>query len=140
MRHLSRRSACLLLLVAGCSAFDPGGPTPINLRMPKAATPAEHEMAKCLPEGLRLDTAFRLECAGRLTTVLDKLRELGAYGKDGKLFDRDGKELYFYWVPDCGVRRSEDQIRAEADAERQRLRELRRRYHVVEMWAEVRPC
>ncbi len=139
MRHLCRWSTCLLLFVAGCSTVDSGGQTHTRPSVQKPATPAEREMAKYLPEGLRLDTPFRLECQGQLTTVLDKLRELGAYGKEGKLFDRGGKELYFYWVPDCGVWRTEEQIRAEAEAERQRLRELERRYRVVHMHAVVRP-
>jgi hypothetical protein len=105
-------------------------------------TAAEREMEKCLqPEGIRLDTAYRRDHVhGKTTTVLATLRELGAVCKDGRVCDRQGWPLYFYWVPDCGVWRTQEMIDADAVAEAMRLRSLEQQYHIIHMHALVRPC
>src|SRR5215831_15502572 len=55
----------------------------------------------CLPEHLTLDTEFceSESHAGRrekATTIRDKLIRLGAYTRDGKLYDGTGREIRFY--------------------------------------------
>jgi hypothetical protein len=133
------RMTFLLLLATGC--VSPHRQPIAELNVPLAPiTPGEREMEKYLPDGLRLGTVFRKEFHGEVTNVQRKLRELGAHCKDGKLFDRNGRELHFYWVPDCPVPRSEEQIKMEADAEHRRLEELEHRYRVIFIYYVVRPC
>ena len=129
----------LLLLATGCATTPALHPL-IEMEVPLVLTPDELEMEKCLPDGLRLVTAFRKDFQGDITNVQRKLRELGAHCKDGKLFDRYGRELTFYWVPDSGVQRTPEQLKMEADTEQRRLEELQRRYHVIYMYHVVRPC
>jgi len=139
MNRVSCWMTFLLLLATGCATTPAWHPL-AELDVPLVITPGEREMEKCLPEGHCLGTAFRKDFQGEVTNVRRKLRELGARCKDGKLYDRNGRELYFYWVPDCPVPRSEEQIKIEADTEHRQLEELERRYHVIYMYHVVRPC
>jgi hypothetical protein len=139
MNRVSCWRTFLLLLATGCATTPTRHPL-TELEVPLVLTPGEQEMEKCLPDGLRLVTAFRNEFQGEVTNVQRKLRELGARCNDGKLLDRNGRELYFYWVPDSGVQRSEDQIKIWADAEHRRLEELEHRFRVIYMYHVVRPC
>lgn len=137
---MNRVSLMILLLFLATGCATPSWHPLAELDVPLVITPGEREMEKCLPDGLRLGTAFRKEFQGDVTNVQRKLRELGARCNDGKMYDRNGRELYFYWVPDCPVPRSEEQLKMDADMEQRGLEELERRYHVIHMYHVVRPC
>ena len=59
------------------------------------------ELQKCLPEGVALDTVVSTTTLadGTIvkTTVADTLKELGAKCSKGKLVDKKGKEIVFYF-------------------------------------------
>src|SRR4051812_25766581 len=96
------------LLIAGCTA-------PPSLRNAGDAlplTPREQRLAECLPEGLSMSSVFRPAPGAATTTVRQKLRELGAYAEDGRVHDRQGKEVYYYRVRQYGTAPSPDQLRA----------------------------
>jgi hypothetical protein len=132
-----------LLLVAlgtGCASVAPPG------RLPASAagylpSPAEWAaMEKCLPEGLTLESRFAHrggpELDRELTTVRQKLREVRAYARDGKLYDEAGKELYFYRVPEYGSPPPPGTV----EADQKHFQDLQKRYHLIEMYATQAPC
>jgi hypothetical protein len=97
-------------------------------------------MEKCLPDCLTLESRFapdwRHEGMRRPTiTVRQKLRELRAYCKEGKLYDEAGKELYFYRVRETGYPIAPEEV----DAEQKRYQDLQKRYRVIPMYSEVLP-
>ena len=63
------------------------------------------ELQKCLPEGVALDTVVSTTTLadGTIlkTTVGDTLKELGAKCSKGKLVDKKGKEIVFYFLTGC---------------------------------------
>jgi hypothetical protein len=99
-----------------------------------------------LPEYLSLDTEF---CEGYIasdkrTTIRQKLARLGAYCRDGRIYDRDGREIRFYAM------RSGITGKGHSPEKQQRLDEevaehnakailLKRHYTVVEMWSTKLP-
>ena len=97
-------------------------------------------MEKCLPYGLTLESRFAPDGGAELQratiTVRQKLRELRAYSRDGKLYDEAGKELYFYHFPEYGPPPTQEML----DADRERYESLQKRYRLISMFREVRPC
>jgi hypothetical protein len=69
-------------------------------------------------------------------TVRQKLRELRAYSRDGKLYDEAGKELHFYHFPEYGSPPTQEML----DADQKHFQDLQKRYRVILMFPEVRPC
>jgi hypothetical protein len=73
------------------------------------AARSPRRLSQLLPKGLTWDTDFaespdpinaRLERA--TTTVGRRLREIGAYCKDGILYDREGRKVVFREIPEWG--------------------------------------
>jgi hypothetical protein len=94
----------------------------------------------CLPNGLTLSTEFSDShhpispgtTARRVITVRQKLIQIGAYCKNGVIYDRTGKEVFFYHVTEWGnppVNYRELQEKA-----RQELRRLEAQGTVIRMW------
>jgi hypothetical protein len=104
-------------------------------------SPAEIE--KCLPGGITMDTRFSLADYPRESlTVRRKLILLGAYCKNGKIFDRWGKEIYFYQVLEPGGVCAVQPLEAPTNSheEDDRLKSLEKRYRVIKMYSPDMPC
>ena len=102
-----------------------------------------------------MDTRFSLEEYPRKPiTIKRKLIQLGAYCKNGKVFDRWGKEVYFYQVPETGgvcaaprlvtdehgqVWQVDDRVN-NSHEEDDRLKSLEKRYRVIKMYLPDLPC
>jgi len=146
--HRVRSTLLLLIAISGCTPIQGWAPDRNSSIYPPIMPPVlvptaiEREMAKCLPSGLELDTAFRKgSFDGEPTTVLAKLREVGAYCRDGKLRDRWGRELYFHRVDGIGAQPPPEILRAQQEAEQQLLQDLHRRgCRVIEIYAMVPAC
>jgi hypothetical protein len=77
-------AALLVFLLAGCSL------SPAFL----VDRPA---IARCLPDGVRMDDFVERGPAGLKITVGEKLARIGATpGRDGKLCDRSGRRIEFF--------------------------------------------
>jgi hypothetical protein len=102
-----------------------------------------------------MDTRFSLADYPREPlTVRRKLILLGAYCKNGKIFDRWGKEIYFYQVLEPGgvcavqplwafkARPPSGAIEAPTNSheEEDRLKSLEKRYRVIKMYSPDLPC
>jgi hypothetical protein len=101
------------------------------------------EIEKCLPGGITLDTRFSLADYPREPiTVKRKLIQLGAYCHNGKIFDRWGREIYFYQVPEDGGPWRVEPLAAPTTAheEDNRLKSLEKRYRVIKMYLPDLPC
>ncbi len=128
------------VLFAGCQLATPLQ-TPRADRRPARVryTPAElSALERCLPQGMTLETRFAPRSAPFVRdtiTVREKLEELGARCKDGKLYDAAGKELYFYRVPEYGT----PPLPGVWEREGEERRRLEERYHVIEMYADIAP-
>jgi hypothetical protein len=109
--------ACFSSTVLGCDRLaSPSTKGPTN--------PAD--LAKYLPEGVSLSTPLPRTNG---TTVEQKLAELGAYAKEGKLYDRSGKEIYFFQGIVGGPRPSPEMEKQRAEEERK----LHERYTVIDL-------
>ena len=91
----------------------------------------------CLPTGIKatdIVSAQRVRSTGGIkkTTVEDKLTELKARCKKGKLVNPSGKEIYFFRMTGCWGNPPPDyqEILERQDKE---LKKLRKRYSVIEM-------
>jgi hypothetical protein len=133
--------AGLLVAIAGCCGTPPApvsrgpaGPPPAEDPAP-ALAPADREaVTRCL-RGVALGQGVRVRPGpgGRLhvVTVEEALAELGARaGEDGKVRDRDGKEILFWRNPLSG--RGTPWSNEEARAVQAELEELKRQYTVIE--------
>ena len=69
--------------------------------------------------------------AGRVT-VEQKLKQIGARCRKGKLVDVDGKEVYFYRLQGCWGNPPPD-YQEILERQRKELEALRQRYRVIEM-------
>lgn len=71
----------------------------------------------------------------RLRCLESMLREVGArLGEDGKVHDRDGREVYVWEEgPEGGCHRPESELTQMAEKRAKALRELRKRYTVIEL-------
>ena len=70
--------------------------------------------------------------AGRKVTVDDKLKELKARCKHGKLVDSTGREIFFYRMAGCWGNPPAD-YREILERQNTELAKLRKHYHVIEM-------
>lgn len=103
------------------------------------ATPRQR-FQKCLPEGIKLTDVVSAQiissdASGSVTkkiVVEQKLIELKAQCKKGRLVDSKGREIYFYKLTGCWGNPPEGY---EEILERQRkeIEELKKQYTVVEM-------
>ena len=94
----------------------------------------------CLPDGInRTDIVSTREIPSRKgrrefrkITVDQKLKELRARCRRGKLVDASGTEIRFYKIAGCWGHPSDDD-REVLDRQKQELAELRKSYRVIEM-------
>jgi hypothetical protein len=111
-------------LLLGCVVFAGCDSPPTDKKIPSGNP---EDLAKCLPEGVTLTTPL----TPGSPTVGDKLRELGARAKDGKLYDFSGKEIYIYrrFVP--GANPGDKILREQARQEEEELERLRQKYTLI---------
>ena len=104
------------------------------------STSDEAALARCLPEGISLSTSLATVSHGPGDPrVRDKLKELGAHARNGRLFDASGKEIRFFqlYVPSgtelavFTTREDEQRRHRSVQKQEQELQELRRRYNVI---------
>ena len=94
----------------------------------------------CLPDGIsRMDIVSTREVQStkgrreiRKITVDQKLKELRARCRKGKLVDASGTEIRFYKLAGCWGHPSDDD-REVLDRQKQELVKLRKTYRVIEM-------
>jgi len=98
---------------------------------------AQTRMQSCLPQGIKptdvISAGVRKPGAvGQQINVEQKLSELGARCRKGRLVDARGREIRFYRLKGCWGNPPPDyqEILQKQDAE---LRRLKKRYTVVEM-------
>ncbi len=88
------------------------------------------DIEACLPENIKLSSP--LSSLNRLPTVKDKLTEVGAYAKDGKLFDNSGKEIRFYsYIDGRGYMPGNPDYEKEVQKHGEAIRELQKTYTVI---------
>jgi hypothetical protein len=131
----------LLAVGAGCASFDAPVWSPASRSWYYPSSAEWAAMEKCLAEfGLNLESRFApnggTEMQRATITVRQKLRELRAYCKGGRLYDEAGRELYFYQVPEYGPPPTQGML----DADRERYENLRKRYRLIEMYRAQAPC
>lgn len=114
----------ILCLVVPCLASDAGPPK---------------SCCQCLPAGIkRADVVSRLSFkpgvgkAARVVTVGQKLDELKAHCKRGKLVDASGREIYFFQLAGCWGNPPEN-YQEVLDEQARKLAQLKKRYTVIEM-------
>jgi hypothetical protein len=96
--------------------------------------------APCLPKGTALDevvvsTAQPKPSAGGITrnlTIKEKLRQLKAHCKKGKLVDRAGREIRFYRLIGCWGNPPED-YQEQLTRQNLEVQRLKKKYTVVEI-------
>jgi hypothetical protein len=110
-------TAALLLFLASCAL------SPVHL----VNRPA---IARCLPEGIRMEDYVERGPAGMKVTVEEKLARLGASpGPDGHLYDRDGRRIEFFRHYDGGAQ----PLPGMLEEGWRRLRELKKTCTVIEI-------
>ena len=94
---------------------------------------------QCLPAGIkRSDVVSRLTFkpgvgkAARVVTVGQKLDELKAHCKRGKLVDAAGREIYFFHLEGCWGNPPEN-YQEVLDAQARKIAQLKQRYTVIEL-------
>jgi hypothetical protein len=102
-------------------------------------SPTKDKYSACFPDDInRTDVVSTrvLSIKGRRevrkTTVDQKLRELKARCKRGKLVDASGTEIRFFKLAGCWGHPSDDD-REVLDRQRQELAKLKKSYRVIEM-------
>jgi hypothetical protein len=91
------------------------------------------ELARSLPNSVKMDDYVEKDWTGRKVTVGMKLARLGAYcGQDGKLYDRSGRRIEFFRHYEYGGAQhpNEDEILRES---LRRLEELKKTCTVIEI-------
>ena len=91
----------------------------------------------CLPQGIKCDNVVSATLAkpgskAQRVTVEQKLRELKARCRRGKLVDATGREIYFYQLKGCWGNPPED-YQEILKQQNEELKRLRKRYRVIEM-------
>jgi hypothetical protein len=119
--------ACLATRLVGC------GQTPVSQPAFRGASDAARwqSVADCLMlKGINLNTPLIRGSYGGdgKETIQDKRKELGAYAKNRKLYDRDGKEIRFVFVNRGGPNYLK---KKEQETEDMKIDELRRKYTIV---------
>jgi hypothetical protein len=101
--------------------------------------PASPACAKtsCLPSGIELTDVVSAQTAkpgsrGGIVTVAQKIKELKANCRKGKLVDGKGREIRFYRLIGCWGNPPED-YQEQLDRQAKELATLRKRYRVIEM-------
>jgi hypothetical protein len=100
----------------------------------------KNKYSTCLPDGIsRTDIVSTREVQStkgrrelRKLTVDQKLKELRAWCRRGKLVDASGMEIRFYKLAGCWGHPSDDD-REVLDRQKQELAKLRKTYRVIEM-------
>ena len=95
------------------------------------------DRCSCLPTGIKCDSVVSATLAKpggkvRKVTVEQKLRELRARCRKGKLIDATGREIYFYQLKGCWGNPPED-YQEILTRQNEELKNLRKRYRVIEM-------
>jgi len=91
----------------------------------------------CLPEGIHADDVVSVQSKGSggavtKVTVKEKLAEIKARCRKGKLVDAKGKEIYLYRLAGCWGNPPED-YREILQRQVDELNRLRKRYRVIEL-------
>jgi hypothetical protein len=100
-----------------------------------------HRWQACLQQNVKLSDVVSVErdkhgMAVRKRTVDDQLKELKARCRNGKLIDERGRQIYFYRLTGCWGNPPSDYLE-RLEQQRIKLRELRKRYTVVEMTCDL---
>jgi hypothetical protein len=98
---------------------------------------AQQGFEGCLPKGVKSTEIVSAQFSkpgrsGRKTTVAQKLLELKAHCKRGKLVDARGREIYFYRMTGCWGNPPSDYLEI-LDRQSNEIRSLKKRYTVIEM-------
>jgi hypothetical protein len=100
--------------------------------------PACHK-GSCLPPGIESTDVVSAQVArpgkrGEVVTVTvaQKLKELSAHCRKGKLVDSKGREIRFYRLIGCWGNPPDD-YQEQLERQAKELATLRKRYHVIEM-------
>lgn len=97
---------------------------------------ATHGVLNCLPQGVNSDEVVNTEAArngmAQRVTVAERLAQLKARCKRGKLVDRRGRQIYFYRLEGCWGNPPANYQEILKQQE-QELSRLKKRYTVIEM-------
>lgn len=100
---------------------------------------ATRSCCQCLPKGIKGSDVVSVLAvnaspgkSARVVTVKQKLVELKAHCKRGKLFDGSGREIYFFQLAGCWGNPPEN-YQEVLDEQARKLEQLKKRYTVVEM-------
>jgi len=106
---------------------------------PTATCTKPDRISSCLPKNVELAAIVQGEPENdsakgepKPVTVEQRLNELKARCKNGKLFDRTGKEIYFVHLIGCWGNPPED-YQEQLDRQQQELKRLKEKYTVVEI-------
>ena len=100
---------------------------------------AARSCCQCLPKGIKGSDVVSVLAvkpspgkAARVVTVKQKLAELKAHCKRGKLVDAAGREIYFFQLAGCWGNPPEN-YQEVLDEQARKITELKKRYTVIEM-------
>jgi hypothetical protein len=128
------RTASILILTAiflsGCSVSRDS-----DKQRPLVVTPELRAALKVGYGGELPDDRIAVEFGPAARALDATLREVGAkFAPDGKMYDRNGKEIYLWsHGPAGGMVRSADDIAKSHEESQRALAEARRRYTVIEV-------
>lgn len=105
------------------------------------------ELERCLPEGIRLSTEFSespqtINPRGdrrAVVTVKDKLIQIGAYCKDGVIYDKSGKRVFFLHVPEFRIVNYPPDWGERLKKYEEELEKLKAEGTVIKMFGTIRP-
>ena len=100
-------------------------------------TATTHQFERCLPSGIKLTDVVSAQLARpgkdvKKITVGQKLAEMKAKCKRGKLVDRNGREIRFYRLKGCWGNPPMD-YQEILQKQRDELEKLKKKYTVIEM-------
>jgi hypothetical protein len=109
------------------------------LSLPPLA-PAQQRWQSCLPPGIKAIDVVSAELAVsskgsrtvKTVTVRQKLNQLRAHCRHGKLVDSRGKEIHFYHLTGCWGNPPADYLKI-IQRQEDELKELKKKYTVIEM-------
>lgn len=104
------------------------------------AATSRRQPVNCLPDGIKSEDVVsaplglpgKRRMGMKTVTVGDKLKQLGARCRRGKLVDAQGKEIRFYHLQGCWGNPPPDYLEILA-RQRRELETLKKRYTVIEM-------
>ena len=100
--------------------------------------PVVQDPCACLPKGITRNDVVSAESVGggrkgaKRVTVEQKLKEIGARCRKGKLVAPNGKAIYFYRLQGCWGNPPAD-YQEILSTQNKELEQLRKRYYVIEM-------